>query len=150
MVDVLIGLAVLMGIAVLYEVGRALFAGEFTGFGNWLYDSWQRRVACFQHNMGVVYSVDQDRWAHQKAVELLRKALAKGYTKSYQRLGEMYEHGLGIPQDLDEAHRCYEEAFYHGDIMGVYCLVSMYANGETRPRDDEEATKWFRIAAKYQ
>ena len=119
------------------------------GFGSWLYKLWQRRVASVQHHLGLLNLLDEDTWSDRKAVELFRKALANGNAAAYAKLGWMYEHGRGMSQDFDEAHHCYEEAFHHGDIMGVYCLADMYANGETAPKNDEETTKWLRIAARH-
>ena len=119
------------------------------GFGSWLYKLWQHRVAFVQDHLGFLNGMDGNAWSDRKAVELLRKALANGNTAAYAKLGRMYELGLGTSQDLDEAHHCYEEALHHGDIMGAFYLARMYANGETGPKNDEEATKWFRIAAQH-
>lgn len=40
---------------------------------------------------------------YQKAIQLLEKAVKKGYLKAYEGLSEIYQKGLGVEKDINKA-----------------------------------------------
>jgi clan AA aspartic protease (TIGR02281 family) len=59
----------------------------------------------------------------------------------------MYQHGLGVTQDYDEAKKLYLLAAKQGDLSAINNLGVMYGNGFGVTPDHKEAMKWFRLAA---
>jgi hypothetical protein len=61
--------------------------------------------------------------------------------------GRRYQHGEGVPRDLDKAVRLYCKAAQKGDVEAQYFLGYLYANGTGVPRDEELAAAWLHLAA---
>jgi TPR repeat protein len=74
--------------------------------------------------------------------------LAKQGTPEAQfKLGFMYSHGQGVPQDYQEAVKWYRLAADQGDSDAKNNLGLMYSDGRGVPQDYNEAIKWYRLAA---
>ena len=54
-----------------------------------------------------------------------------------------YEHGEGVPKDIDRAIQLYCKAAGKGDAAANYYLGWIYAIGRAGARDDELAAAWF-------
>ena len=59
----------------------------------------------------------------------------------------MYDHGLGVPRDLQTAASWYRKAAKAGDAMAQNDLADLYLRGEGVPQSDSEAFRLFRLAA---
>jgi TPR repeat protein len=80
------------------------------------------------------------------AQELL-PAAEQGDPRAEFALGRMYEGGVGVSPDIQEAVRWYRRAADHDFVKAQYRLGVMYSTGQGVPRDDNEAVVWFRRAA---
>ncbi len=63
------------------------------------------------------------------------------------RLGYMYEKGLGVPQDYSKAVEWYRESTEQGDAVGQYNLGVMYQTGRGVTQDYFESIKWYQKSA---
>jgi len=59
------------------------------------------------------------------------------YSQLY--LAYMYEHGKGLPVDMEQAYHWYRRAADHGMPAGQHSLGLMYAEGVIVPQDDMAA-----------
>jgi TPR repeat protein len=59
-----------------------------------------------------------------------------------------FEHGEGVPRDLQRAAGLYCEGARHGDVEAQFSLGWMYANGRGVERNDELASTFFQLAAR--
>ncbi len=74
--------------------------------------------------------------------------LAKaGDERAQYNIGLLYEHGRGVPRDLQEAFKWYQRAAERGAVPAQHNLGTMYASGAAVKRDLVQAYKWFHIAA---
>ena len=71
----------------------------------------------------------------------------QGDAEAQARLGYMYFHGQGVPQDYSEAVRWYRRAADQGDAKGQDGLAFMYFHGQGVSQDYSEAVRWYRKAA---
>ena len=77
----------------------------------------------------------------------LFKLLAKqGHVESQRMLGNMYDKGLGLPQDFNEAIAWYQKAAKQNDRVAQYHLGLKYANGQGVAENPTEAYIWFAIS----
>lgn len=70
-----------------------------------------------------------------------------GNTEAQNKIGMMYQRGIGIPQDPAEALKWYHKAAEDGHIFAQFNLGSMYQKGICITQDYPEAFKWYRMAA---
>ncbi|HYN79405.1 MAG TPA: transglycosylase SLT domain-containing protein [Lamprocystis sp. (in: g-proteobacteria)] len=75
------------------------------------------------------------------------KAYASGSKGQLTEWGRRFEHGEGIPKNLDNAIRLYCKAAAKGDTNAQYYLGWLYANGNGVRRDEELAAAWLHLAA---
>lgn len=84
----------------------------------------------------------------EKAVELYRRAAARGDAGGQVNLGFMYERGRGgLDQDYVEAVRLYRLAAEQGNAFGQTNLAVMYSAGRGVPQNDGEAVRLLALAA---
>ncbi|MGD0547499.1 MAG: tetratricopeptide repeat protein, partial [Terracidiphilus sp.] len=99
----------------------------------------------------ITWQVSKVRKANeQKLVEAARVCRAsaeQGDAKAQSRLGYMYSHGQGVPQDYSEAFRWYSKAADQGEATGQSGLGYMYAHGESIPQDYTKALDLYLKAA---
>lgn len=62
-------------------------------------------------------------------------------------LADKYEHGLGVPQDHQQALYWYRESAAQNNCVAQYSLGNMYLQGLGVPRDVEMARQWLRKSA---
>lgn len=75
---------------------------------------------------------------------LIEKANAGDVTAQY-RLGEIYDNGVGVPQDYKEAAKWYRIAAEKGHAKAQYRLAEMHHLGKGVLKGG--SYKWFRMAA---
>jgi TPR repeat protein len=59
----------------------------------------------------------------------------------------MYDDGLGVPQDYEQAVAWYRKAADQGYSVSQYNLGVMYAQGQGVQQDYVQAHMWFNLAA---
>lgn len=75
-------------------------------------------------------------------------ALAEaGNAEAQNKIGMLYQRGIGIPQDPTEALKWYHKAAEDGHIFAQFNLGSMYQKGICITQDYPKAFKWYRMAA---
>ena len=89
---------------------------------------------------------DVPTFAEKNAV-ITANAAEQGDASAQFKLGLMYDHGYGAPEDGAQAMRWYRMAAEQGHDSAQFKLGNMYANGEGVPEDDAEAVRWYRMAA---
>jgi hypothetical protein len=85
----------------------------------------------------------------QKLVEeakVCRVSAEHGDAQAQYKLGYMYSHGQGVPQDLSEAVRWYKKSADQGNAMGESAIGTMYVKGRGIDQNYNEALKWYRKA----
>ena len=75
------------------------------------------------------------------------EAIASPDRRQLTEWGRRYQHGEGIPRDLDKAIRLYCRAARKGDLAAQYYLGYLYANGSGVHRDEALAAAWLHLAA---
>ena len=75
------------------------------------------------------------------------KAYAAADKRQLTEWGRRFEHGEGLPKNLDNAIRLYCKAAKKGDTDAQYYLGWLYANGNGVRRDEELAAAWLHLAA---
>ena len=88
-----------------------------------------------------------ERKDYAAAVSAFGKAAANGNAEAQRRLGFMYYHGEGVPQDSKRAVALFAKAAGAGDIQSASNLGKMYEFGMGVGQDDGRAASWFRKAA---
>jgi len=63
------------------------------------------------------------------------------------RLGIMYERGLGVPQSYGRAMTFYRKAAVQGNALAQYNLGMLYGTGKGGRLDYAQALQWFQKAA---
>ena len=75
------------------------------------------------------------------------RAYAAADKRQLTEWGRRFEHGEGLPKNLDNAIRLYCKAAKKGDTNAQYYLGWLYANGNGVRRDEELAAAWLHLAA---
>ena len=75
-------------------------------------------------------------WLDQKEMQMLRTE------------ARSYEHGEGVPKDLQRAASLYCDGARYGDAESQFSLGWMYANGRGVARSDDVASALFQLAAR--
>ena len=76
-----------------------------------------------------------------------RKAAEQGVDKAQNNLGVMYEKGVGVPQDYQEAVNWYRKAAEQGHAMAQFNLGAMHFKGKGVLKSYEDAYAWWIVAA---
>jgi uncharacterized protein len=88
------------------------------------------------------------RGDYATALRFTRPLADEGNNRAAQfNLGQMYENGLGVPQDYTEAAKWYRLAADQGFAHAQYQLGFMYFSGQGVPQNDAEAARLYRLAA---
>jgi hypothetical protein len=77
----------------------------------------------------------------------LLKAAEQDYTGAMNNLAYLYQHGMGVPTDWQQALKWYHRAADRGDAMAQANLGLMYEAGDGVPIDKVEAYKWYSLSA---
>jgi TPR repeat protein len=88
-----------------------------------------------------------DKGDYAAALRLFRSLSDQGNALAQQRLGAMYERGLGVPEDYAEAVRWYRRAADQGFAISQWALGIMYETGYGVPLDYVQAHMWCNLSA---
>jgi TPR repeat protein len=77
----------------------------------------------------------------------LKAGAEKGDDFAQYQLGVLYETGLDVSKDYEEAAKWFRKAAEQGLDAAQWSLGVLYENGEGVPKDYQEAAKWYRKAA---
>jgi TPR repeat protein len=107
---------------------------------------WYRKAA--EQGEEIVAQLKLDKMSSTSLTdEDIIKTAKQGMRFAQNRLGWMYQHGIGVHQNDAEAVKWYQKAAEKGYAQAQLHLGLMYENGKGVPRDSAEAAKWFRKAA---
>ena len=85
--------------------------------------------------------------ASAQDLEATKVLAEQGDPQAQSLLGIMYDYGLGILEDDDEALKWYRKAADQGHADAQLSLAGVYELGSILPKDDIEAVRWYRKAA---
>ena len=80
------------------------------------------------------------------ATRVFKKHAQLGNAISQRYLGEMYDKGLGLPQDYKKAVNWYRKAAIQKDPAAQYLLGVKFANGHGVSENNKSAYMWFALA----
>jgi len=84
-----------------------------------------------------------DRANYKTALKVWMEGAERGDAKSQTYVGEIYEKGLGVPPDYQEAARWYRRAAEQNYAPAALNLGVLYENGLGVPRDPKQAAQWY-------
>jgi TPR repeat protein len=76
-----------------------------------------------------------------------RKAAERGEGQSQYRVGEAYQHGIGVGKDLEQAIDWFQRAAEQTNSSAAVKLARIHENSSTPGKESSEALKWYRKAA---
>ncbi len=82
-----------------------------------------------------------------KAVQLLRPLADQGNPEAQEKIGRLYERGMGVPKDFTKAESWYRKAAEQGYPPAQARLGFMYRIGEGVARDPKQAARWYALGA---
>lgn len=82
-----------------------------------------------------------------EAIALYQRLAEAGDARAQTKLAWMYESGLGVERNLDEAARRFLLAGKAGDAEAQYALAVMFKTGKGQPIDGKESLEWLKRAA---
>ena len=88
-----------------------------------------------------------DAGRYMEAMKLAEAAAAKGDGPSYTMLGQLYEQGLGVPQNFAKAAEYYAKGAAIGDVDSLFSLGVMLAAGQGIKQNKSQAAQFFELAA---
>lgn len=102
------------------------------------------------NSLSSLYRAGMDQLAQQDytgAVSLFRSAAARGEPMAQYQLGVLYQQGLGLDMDHDQAALWYRRAAEQGNVDAQFNLGNMYLMGDGIPQNDSDARYWYEQAA---
>lgn len=93
----------------------------------------------------VYAAFEAGRYMETKA--LAEQAAGKGDATSITLLGQLYEQGMGVPQDFGKAAEWYAKAAELGDVHAQFALGMMLVEGRGLKENKAKAAKFFELAA---
>lgn len=99
-----------------------------------------------QNQLGIIA---QDNHDYRGAFNWFQIAANQGLSGAQVGLGFLYDMGLGVEKDSDQAAYWYGLAAAHGNPDGEFDLAMCYLNGEGVEQDQTLARKWFSSARKH-
>ena len=89
----------------------------------WLRLAAEQGIAAAQARLGVLYARDD----YREAIKWFQLAVDQGDAEGQSGLGLMYEHGMGIPQNLEEAKKLYRLSAAQGNVQAQQVLTKLNA-----------------------
>ena len=86
------------------------------------------------------------RGDYATALKFLQPLAQQGDPAAQSSIGFMYQNGLGLPQDQNQAATWFHEAAEHGYAPAMVNLGAMSDAGVGVPQDNVEAHKWYSLA----
>jgi hypothetical protein len=87
------------------------------------------------------------RHDYASAMDWYRGAANQGFAPAQNRVGYIYQMGLGIAQDFEAAMNWYRKAADQGYANSQYNIGTLYQSGAGVPMDTNEARRWYSLAA---
>ena len=84
---------------------------------------------------------------YNKAMEWIKKSVAKGDPYGYSNMGYMYCYGLGVSKNYDEAIKWFRKSADLNNEWGLCQMGHVYYSGYGKDKNYVEALKWYRKAA---
>jgi len=81
------------------------------------------------------------------AVQWLSLAAETGFPNSQYTLGKMFQYGLSVEQNVEEAARLFIQAADQGFASAQYNMGKLYRDGRGVPRDNAQSLRYFELAA---
>lgn len=82
-----------------------------------------------------------------RALPMLTKAANLGVREAMTEVGQAFLRGEGVPKDVVEAERWFQQASDHGDPAGMFVLAEAYLSGKGVKQDNAKALKLLQDAA---
>lgn len=93
--------------------------------------------------------VRQIQGGEWETVESFKADLEHGEAEAYHGLGDIYEHGVGVPLNIQVARSLYEQAACMGNYSRAsYRLGRIFSEGRGVERDVSMAIGWHKLAAR--
>jgi len=89
-----------------------------------------------------------NRVEYEATAKELRKSAEEGNASAQNRLGLLYDEGLGVPQDYRQAKEWFEKAAKQWHVGAQVNLGTLYLQGAGAPQSAQMALFWFSRAAK--
>ena len=71
----------------------------------------------------------------------------RGSATGLSNLGSLYQHGTGVPQDMQKAVQLFTMAAEKGSFPAQRFLAGAYLTGNGVQKDSAQAAKWMQLAA---
>jgi TPR repeat protein len=84
---------------------------------------------------------------YQAALKEIKPLAETGNVDAQYNLGVMYDKGLGVIRNANEAIKWYRKAAEKGQPAAQFNLGILYQHGESGDPDSAEAARWFQKAA---
>ena len=115
--------------------------------GQAFYNAAQQGNVLAEYNLGVYYLENVDE-GQDKGIEWLERASNSGCEDAQMYLYRAYLEGKGMPKDIVEARKCLEKMANDGNVIAQKELGVWYKDGINVFKNENEAAKWFLMAAK--
>ncbi|KAF9150263.1 hypothetical protein BG015_007931 [Linnemannia schmuckeri] len=123
----------------LYDLGLGVAKDYFKAI------KWYHPVA--QNHIGVLHRNSNGAPKIMLAVEWFLKAANQGYANSQCGVGDLFEHGYGVPQDFPQVLKWYLKAADQGLAHARFSVGYFYGNGHGARQDYSQAVNWYLKAA---
>ena len=90
---------------------------------------------------------DYGPWNKPSSIQALRQLVKEGDVGAGTALGQRYEMGQGVPQDLKQAKNWYVKASQGGDPLAMFLLGQLLESGTSGSPDYEQAALYYTAAA---
>jgi hypothetical protein len=107
---------------------------------------WYFRLAAEQG--AALEGIEVDKFKKKnipQELKFLTNDAESGIAEAQFKLGMIYAHGQGVPQDDQQAVKWYRLSAEKGNSRAQYNLGMMYAKGQGVPLSEQKAMKWFRL-----
>ena len=84
---------------------------------------------------------------YEKAFRLLKPYADEGNAKAQNIIGQLYQYGLGVKQDLPKAVILHKLSAEQGDKYSQYSLGQLYQNGQGVKQDYIESARMYKLSA---
>jgi TPR repeat protein len=113
----------------------------------WLEQAAAKGNPVASHNLALLLISSTAEADLQRAVELLRRAVAHEIPDAQHALGVLYLKGRGIERDATEAASLFKRAADNGSSVGEVEYAILLFNGEGVAASESQAARYFRRAA---
>ncbi len=132
-----------------FKVVDCLLPGQIRRLGSMTYVSRRRGIKTTPSDCGIRGGefTSYDRANYQTALKVWLPMAEAGDAKAQAYVGEIYEKGLGIAPDYQQAAGWYQKAANQDYKPAQQNLGHLYEKGLGVPRDPVRAVQWYRRAA---